>query len=90
MERVNYIWLDFTHYQANGKKSSVDSHLVYNGDLSLNRAKSMIDSIKLDYCREWIFKRSNFFSQKGIEVTLVAQDLSTGHVLYRRTVGIFS
>lgn len=87
MDRVHYIWLDYTHYR-DGKPGSNDSILVFNGNISLEKAKAMIDSVKLSYCKEYIAKRSNFFSQKGIEVRMAAQNIRTSKVLYEKTIGI--
>lgn len=88
MDRVHYIWLDYTHYDSNGKPASNDSILVFNGNISLEKAKAMIDSIKLSYCKEYITKRSNFFSQKDIEVKMAAQNTRTYKVLYEKIIGI--
>lgn len=88
MDRVHYIWLDYTHYDSNGKPGSNDSFLVFNGNISLEKAKAMIASVKLSYCKEYIAKRSNFFSQEGIEVKMAAQNIRTSKVLYERTIGI--
>ena len=88
MDRVHYIWLDYTHYDSNGKPGSNDSFLVFNGNISLEKAKAMIASVKLSYCKEYIAKRSNFFSQKGIEVRMAAQNTRTSKVLYEKTIGI--
>ena len=88
MDRVHYIWLDYTHYDSNGKPGSNDSILVFIGNISLEKAKAMIDSIKLSYCKEYIAKRSNFFSQKGIEVKITAQNIKTYKVLYEKIIGI--
>lgn len=88
MDRVHYIWLDYTHYDSNGKLGSNYSILVFNGNISLEKAKAMIDSVKLSYCKEYIAKRSNFFSQKGIEVEMAAQNITTSEVLYKKVIGI--
>lgn len=85
--QVHYIWLDYIHYQADGKEGSNDSILVFNGDIPLEKAKKMIDGVTLSYCRNWMAKRSKFFSQKGIEVKMSASNLTIGKTLYRRTIG---
>ena len=88
MDRVHYIWLDYTHYDSNGKPGSNDSILVFNGNISLEKAKAMIDSVKLSYCKEYIARRSNFFSQKGVKVEMAAQNIRTSEVLYKKVIGI--
>lgn len=85
--QIHYIWLDYIHYQANGKEGSNDSILVFNGNIPLEKAKKMIDGVTLEYCKDWMAKRSKFFSQKGIEVKMAAQNISTSKVLYERTIG---
>lgn len=85
--QVHYIWLDYIHYQANGKEGSNDSILVFNGDIPLEKAKKMIDGVTLKYCKDWMAKRSKFFSQKGIEVKMAAQNISTSKVLYEKIIG---
>ena len=88
MDRVHYIWLDYTHYDENGKPGSQDSHLVFNGDISLEEAKAMIASVILSDCKQLIAKRSNWFSQKGVEVEMAAQNVRTSKVLYTKVIGI--
>lgn len=72
---------------SNGQKGSCDSCLVFNGDISLAKAKSMIDNVPLEYCRQWMNKKSRFFSQKGIEVKMTAQNIRTQQNLYTKVIG---
>lgn len=88
MDRVHYIWLDYTHYDSNGKPGSSESILVFNGNISLEKAKAMIDSVKLSYCKEYIAKRRSFFLQKGVKVEIAAQNIKTSEVLYKKVIGI--
>lgn len=88
MDRVHYIWLDYTHYDESGKSGSQDSYLVFNGDISLEEAKAMIASVMLSDCKQLIAKKSNWFSQKGIEVKMSAQNIRTTKVLYTKVIGI--
>lgn len=87
MDRVHYIWIDYTHYMSNGQKGSCDSCLVFNGDISLEKAKSMINAVSIDYCRQWMSKKSRFFSQKGVEVKMTAQNIRTSQNLYTKIIG---
>lgn len=54
----------------------------------MEKAKSMIDSVILSDCKQLIAKKSNWFSQKGIEVEMTAQNIRTTKVLYKKVVGI--
>lgn len=77
--QVNYIWLSYE------TTAGVLSKLVFNETISLDTAKKFINSLTT---KELYRNRPPF--GKTTRIKLVAQNLTTGEVLYRRTINIIS
>lgn len=76
---IHYIWIDWV--SSIGSKSS---RLVSNRPMPVSDAKEMI----LELSAKELLKHRPSWLKDCVRISVSAQDITTGEVLYRRTINI--